>query len=137
MGTQKNRHNETVLLSTEIKPKSDVLENINNFTLKNCVYLDYDLSCLYSIQYADMIRLNAQVKLETLQVIAKSHWQHSSLYETMKSSQSEFYANTSLLFQVLCRKHNIYMYSGEYSKKNFDFLWNKIWSQNIPPPPKP
>ena len=24
VGTQKNRHNETVLLSTEIKPKSDV-----------------------------------------------------------------------------------------------------------------
>ena len=43
-----------------------------------------------------------------------SKTQHSSLYETMKSSQPEFYANTSLLFQVLCRKHDIYMYSGEY-----------------------
>ena len=69
------------------------------------------------MQYADIIRLSAQVKLETLQVIAKSHCQHSSLYETMKSSQQEFYANTSLLFQVLCRKHNIYMYSDEYSTK--------------------
>ena len=56
VGTQKNRHNETVLLSTVIKPKFDVLENINNFTLKNCVYLDYDL---YSMQiYASVHKLN-------------------------------------------------------------------------------
>ena len=57
MDTQKNRHNETVLLSTKIKPKSDVLENINNFMLKNCVYLDYDL---YSMQilYASVHKLN-------------------------------------------------------------------------------
>ena len=41
----------------------------------------------------------------------------ASLFEAMKSSQPEFYANTSLLFQVLCRKHNIYIYSGEYSTK--------------------
>ena len=47
------------------------------------------------MQYSDMIHLSAQVKLvelEALQVIVKSHWQHTSLDETMKSSQSEFYA---------------------------------------------
>ena len=54
----------------------------------------------------------------------------------MESSQLEFYANASLSSQVLSRKHNIYLYLGEYST-NFDFLWNKIWSQKIPPAPKP
>ena len=40
-----------------------------------------------------MIHLSAQVKLvelETLQVIVKSNWQHTSLDETMKSSLPEF-----------------------------------------------
>ena len=39
---------------------------------------------------------------------------HTSLDETMKSSQPEFYANASLSSQVLCRKHYINMYLGEY-----------------------
>ena len=56
MGTQKNRHNETILLSTEIKPKSDVKENINTLTLKNCVYLDYDLYSM-PILYASVHKL--------------------------------------------------------------------------------
>ena len=67
-----------------------------------------------------MIHLSAQVKLvdlEALQVIVKSNGQHSSLDETMKSSHPEFYAIASLSSQVLCRKHNIYMYLGEYSTK--------------------
>ena len=45
------------------------------------------------MQYTDMIHLSAQVELvelETLQVIVKSNWQHTSLDETMKSSQPEF-----------------------------------------------
>ena len=62
-----------------------------------------------------MIHLSAQVKL--VEVIAKSHWLHTSLDETMKSSQPEFYANASLSSQVLCRKHNVYMYLGEFSAK--------------------
>ena len=62
-----------------------------------------------------MIHLSAQVK--PLQVVVKSNLQHTSLDETMKSSQPEFYANASLSSQVLCRKHNIYMYLGEYSTK--------------------
>ena len=40
-----------------------------------------------------MIHLSAQValvELETLQVIVKSNWQHTSLNETMQSSQPEF-----------------------------------------------
>ena len=77
------------------------------------------------IQYADMIHLSAQVELvdlEKLQVIVKSDWQHTSLDETMKSSQPEFYANASLSSQVLWRKHNIYMYLGEYSTK----LWLSV-----------
>ena len=50
-----------------------------------------------------MIHLSAQVKLaglETLQVIVKSNCQHTSLDETMKSSQPELYANASLSSQV-------------------------------------
>ena len=47
------------------------------------------------MQYTDMIHLSAPtqvelVELETLQVIVKSNWQHTSLDETMKSSQPEF-----------------------------------------------
>ena len=34
------------------------------------------------------------VELETLQVIVKINWKHTSIDETMKSSQPEFYANT-------------------------------------------
>ena len=71
-------------------------------------------------QYASIINLSAQVKLVdlgTLQVIVKSNSQHTSLDETMGSSQLAFYANASLSSQVLCRKHNIYMYLGEYSTK--------------------
>ena len=50
-----------------------------------------------------MIHLSAQVELvelETLQVIVKSNWQHTSLGETMKCSQPEFYATASLSSQV-------------------------------------
>ena len=72
-----------------------------------------------------MVHLSEQVHLadlETLQVIVKSIWQHTSLDETIKLSQPEFYANTSLSSQVLCCKHNIYMYLGEYSTK----LWISV-----------
>ena len=78
-----------------------------------------------------MITLSAQ---ETLQVIVKSNWQHTSLDATMKSSQPEFYANASLSSQVSCHKHNIYMYIYMNTRRNFDylwnfdFMWNKIWS---------
>ena len=64
-----------------------------------------------------MIHLSAQVilvDLETLQVIVKSNWQHTSFDETKKSSQPEFYANASLSSQVICLKYNIYIYLGEY-----------------------
>ena len=47
-----------------------------------------------------MIHISAQVKLvelETLQVIVKSNWQHTSLDET----QREFYANASLFVSSL------------------------------------
>ena len=72
-----------------------------------------------------MIHLIAQVELvelETLQVIVKINWQHTSLDETMKSSQPEFYANASLSSQVLGRKHYINMYLGEFSTK----LWLSV-----------
>ena len=67
-----------------------------------------------------MIHLSAQaelVELETLQVIVKSNRQHTSLDETRKSSKHEFCANASLSSQVLCRKHYINMYLGEYLTK--------------------
>ena len=72
-----------------------------------------------------MIHLSAQdelVDLKTLQVIVKSNWQHTSLDETMKSSQSKFNASPSLSSQVLCRKHYINMYLGEYSTKLWLFV---------------
>ena len=47
VGTQKNRRNETVLLSTKIIGSICCVRKNYDFTLKNCVYLDYDL---YSIQ---------------------------------------------------------------------------------------
>ena len=51
----------------------------------------------------------------TQQLIVKSYAQH--LEEAMKSSQPEFYANASLSSQVLCPKHYIFMYLGEYQAK--------------------
>ena len=75
---------------------------------------------MWYVQYAVIIHLSAQVQLidlETLQVIVKSNWQHTSLDEIMESSQPEINANASLSSQVLCRKHNIYMYLGEYPTK--------------------
>ena len=67
-----------------------------------------------------MIHLSEYVKLaelETQQVIVKSYRQHTYLKEVMKSSQPEFYGNTTLLFQVLCPKHYSSMYLGVYSVK--------------------
>ena len=89
------------------------------------------------IQYTDMIHLSAQVELvelETLQVIVKSNWQHTSLDETMKSSQPEFYANASLSSQALCRKHYINMYLGEYSTKLWLSVKKKMVTKNTPTP---
>ena len=66
-----------------------------------------------------MIHLSTQIKLvdlETLQVIVKINWQHTSLDETMKSSQTEF-MQTHHFLSSLCCKHNNYMYLGEYSTK--------------------
>ena len=40
VGTQKNHLNEMVILSTKTFVKTDGLENIYNFTLKNVVYLN-------------------------------------------------------------------------------------------------
>ena len=51
-------------------------------------------------------------ELETQQVIVKSYGQHTYLEDMMKSSQPEFYANTTLSPQVLCPKHYISMYLG-------------------------
>ena len=52
----------------------------------------------------------------TQQLIVKSYGQHTYI-EAMKSSQPEFYANASLSSQVLCLKHYISMYLGEYPAK--------------------
>ena len=70
--------------------------------------------------YAGIIHLSEHVKLaelDTQQVIVKSYGQHSYLEEAMKSSQTRFYANASLLSQDLCPKHYISMYLGEYPAK--------------------
>ena len=47
MGSQKNRLNETVYLSTQNYAKSYGLENSNNFTLKIFVYLNLCLTSLF------------------------------------------------------------------------------------------
>ena len=67
-----------------------------------------------------MIYLSEQVELSALkiwQVIVKSYGQHIYLEEKMKSSQPHFYANLSLSPQVLCHKHYISVYLGEYLAK--------------------
>ena len=49
-----------------------------------------------------MIHLNEQITLfepETLQVIVKSHEQHTYFEEKMTTSQPEFYANPSLFLK--------------------------------------
>ena len=66
------------------------------------------------IEFSEHVKL---VELETLQVILGSYGQNAYLEETMKSSQPKFYANASLFSTVLCRKHNIFMYLGEYLVK--------------------
>ena len=47
VGTQKNRRNETALLSTKIIGLIWCVRKYYDFTLKDCIYLEYDL---YSIQ---------------------------------------------------------------------------------------
>ena len=66
------------------------------------------------IHFSEHVKL---VELETLQVIVGSYGRNAHLEETMKSSQPEFYATTSLSSTVLCHKHNIFMYLGEYLAK--------------------
>ena len=60
---------------------------------------------------------------------------HTYLQETMKSSKSEFYANTSLSSQVICCKHYISMYLDEYLVK-LSFCEKNLVTK-IPPTPKP
>ena len=49
--------------------------------------------------------------------MVKSYGHHTYLEDAMKSFQPEFYAKASLSLQVLCPKHDISMYLGEYSAK--------------------
>ena len=49
--------------------------------------------------------------------MVKSYGHHTYLEEAMKSSQPVFYANASLSSQVLCPKHDMSMYLGEYPAK--------------------
>ena len=66
------------------------------------------------IHFSEHVKL---VELETLQAIVGSYGQNAYLEETLKSSQPEVYANASLYSTILCRKHNIFMYLGEYLAK--------------------
>ena len=63
------------------------------------------------IHFSEHVKM---VELETLQVAVGSYGQNVYLEKTMKSSQPKFYANASLSSTVLCPKHNIFMYLGEY-----------------------
>ena len=67
-----------------------------------------------------MIHISEQIELSALKIlkaIVKSYGQHTYLEEKMKSSQPPFYANLSLLSQVLCPKHYISVHLGEYLAK--------------------
>ena len=68
------------------------------------------------------------------QVIVKSYGQHTYLEEAMKSSQLEFYAKASLSSQVLCPKHYISMYLGEYPVKLWLSCEIKFGQKNTPTP---
>ena len=57
--------------------------------------------------------------------------------KTMEYSRPKFYAKASLSCQVLYCKHYISMYLDEYLTKKFGFLRKIIWSQKMPPSPKP
>ena len=73
--------------------------------------ISFNKTMIYTVYRYDTPQCTRQlVDLEALQVIVKSNWQHASLDGTMKSSQPEFNAIASLSSQVVCRKHNIYMY---------------------------
>ena len=64
-----------------------------------------------------MIHLSKHVQLaelDTQQVIVKSCGHYTYLEEAMKYFHLEFYANESLWSQVLCPKHYMSMYIGEY-----------------------
>ena len=54
------------------------------------------------IHFSEHVKL---VELKTFKVIFGSFGKNAYLEETMKSSQPEFYANTSLSSTVLCLKH--------------------------------
>ena len=77
--------------------------------LKKCVYLDSD------IQYAGVIHLSEQVQLA--EGNCQKLWTAYLLRSRMKSSQPEFYAKASLLSQVVCLKHYIFIYLGESPAK--------------------
>ena len=84
------------------------------------------------------MHLSEHVKLavlDTQQVIIK-YGQHNYLEEAMKSSQPEFYANTSQSSQVLCRKHYISMCLGECPTK-LTFYVIKFCHQKYPHPLNP
>ena len=85
-----------------------------------------------------MIHLSEHVKLAALihieQLIVKSYGQHTYLEEAMTSSQTEFYTNASLSSQVLCPKHYISMYLGEYPAKRWFFVKKYLVTKNTPTP---
>ena len=53
----------------------------------------------------------------------------------MKPSRPKFFANASILAQVLCYKHYIFIYLNAYLTNLW--VYAKRWPQKIPPPPKP
>ena len=87
-----------------------------------------------------MIYLSEYVKLaelEAQQVLVKSYGQHIYLEEVMKSSQPEFYANSTLSSQVLCPKHYISMYLSEYPAETLTFCEIKFGHKKYPHPLNP
>ena len=66
------------------------------------------------VQFSEHVKL---VELEILRETVGCYGQNIYLEEMMTYSQPELYAKASLSFTVSCRKHNIFMYLGEYLAK--------------------
>ena len=88
-----------------------------------------------SIQQVVIMHFNEQVRQSVhLQVKVKSYGQHTYIPKAMKSYSTAFFANESVLSQVLCCIHNISMYLDECLTKRLAF--GKKWSHKKNSPPK-
>ena len=90
--------------------------------------------CRYDTHKLIYVKL---AELETHEVTVKSYGQHTYSKEVMKSSKPpkpEFYGTQHFRLKFYATDI-IFPFIQMNTRRIFDFLWNKIWSQKIPPPP--